>query len=299
MDMQDNKKINSMSKISRIGMFIIILLIVIISILIYIKYYKKDEVISGNIRKNEIKAEQNERLEGDILKYANIFNENSKVKKKEEKIYNNKKIKTYIFESGNKIEIYDDGRIKNYININELETVKAFEKNEFNLEKSKNMLKVLGIKLGFEIQNDEITEINSEEIDNAYSIIIKIKKDNIIITGKAIVNPNFNNVSAISLEYNEIKVKENSKITKEEAINAVKNSLKEEGKEGTIIENKIKEKIHSSSILNKAYNVIEVPVMMEYYKKMMEGKIDKMPEYSRLYEVDIETGKIIDMLGVQ
>lgn len=299
MDMQDNKKINSMSKISRIGMFIIILLIVIISILIYIKYYKKDEVISGNIRKNEIKAEQNERLEGDILKYANIFNEKSKVKKKEEKIYNNKKIKIYIFESGNKIEIYDDGRIKNYININELETVKAFEKNEFNLEKSKNMLKVLGIKLGFEIQNDEITEINSEEIDNAYSIIIKIKKDNIIITGKAIVNPNFNNVSAISLEYNEIKVKENSKITKEEAINAVKNSLKEEGKEGTIIENKIKEKIHSSSILNKAYNVIEVPVMMEYYKKMMEGKIDKMPEYSRLYEVDIETGKIIDMLGVQ
>ena len=299
MDMQDNKKINSMSKISRIGMFIIILLIVIISILIYIKYYKKDEVISGNIRKNEIKAEQNERLEGDILKYANIFNEKSKVKKKEEKIYNNKKIKTYIFKSGNKIEIYDDGRIKNYININELETVKAFEKNEFNLEKSKNMLKVLGIKLGFEIQNDEITEINSEEIDNAYSIIIKIKKDNIIITGKAIVNPNFNNVSAISLEYNEIKVKENSKITKEEAINAVKNSLKEEGKEGTIIENKIKEKIHSSSILNKAYNVIEIPVMMEYYKKMMEGKIDKMPEYSRLYEVDIETGKIIDMLGVQ
>ena len=299
MDMQDNKKINSMSKISRIGMFIIILLIVIISILIYIKYYKKDEVISGNIRKNEIKAEQNERLEGDILKYANIFNEKSKVKKKEEKIYNNKKIKIYIFESGNKIEIYDDGRIKNYININELETVKAFEKNEFNLEKSKNMLKALGIKLGFEITDNNITEINSEEIDNAYSIIIKIKKDNIIITGKAIVNPNFNNVSAISLEYNEIKVKENSKITKEEAINAVKNSLKEEGKEGTIIENKIKEKIHSSSILNKAYNVIEVPVMMEYYKKMMEGKIDKMPEYSRLYEVDIETGKIIDMLGVQ
>ena len=27
----------------------------------------------------------------------------------------------------------------------------------------------------------------------------------------------------------------------------------------------------------------------KYYKKMMEGKIDKMPEYSRLYEVDIET----------
>ena len=299
MDMQDNKKINSMSKISRIGMFIIILLIVIISILIYIKYYKKDEVISGNIRKNEIKAEQNERLEGDILKYANIFNEKSKVKKKEEKIYNNKKIKIYIFESGNKIEIYDDGRIKNYININELETFKAFEKNEFNLEKSKNMLKVLGIKLGFEIQNDEITEINSEEIDNAYSIIIKIKKDNIIITGKAIVNPNFNNVSAISLEYNEIKIQENNKITKEEAINAVKNSLKEEEKEGTIVENKIKEKIHSSSILNKSYNVIEVPVMMEYYKKMMEGKINKMPEYSRLYEVDIETGKVIDMVGVQ
>ena len=68
------------------------------------------------------------------MKYANIFNEKSKVKKKEEKIYNNKKIKTYIFESGNKIEIYDDGRIKNYININELETFKAFEKNEFNLD---------------------------------------------------------------------------------------------------------------------------------------------------------------------
>lgn len=299
MDMQDNKKINSMSKISRIGMFIIILLIVIISILIYIKYYKKDEVISGNIRKNEIKVEQNERLEGDILKYANIFNEKSKVKKKEEKIYNNKKIKTYIFESGNKIEIYDDGRIKNYININELETFKAFEKNEFNLEKSKNMLKVLGIKLGFEIIDNNITEINSEEIDNAYSIGIKIKKDNIIIAGKAIVNPNFNNVSVISFEYNEIEIQGNNKITKEEAINAVKNSLKEEGKEGTIIENKIKEKIHSSSILNKAYNVIEVPVMMEYYRKMMEGKIEKMPEYSRLYEVDIETGKIIDMTGVQ
>ena len=30
---------------------------------------------------------------------------------------------------------------------------------------------------------------------------------------------------------------------------------------------------------------------------MMEGKIDKMPEYSRLYEVDIETWKIIDMVG--
>ena len=299
MDMQDNKKINSMSKISRIGMFIIILLIVIISILIYIKYYKKDEVISGNIRKNEIKVEQNERLEGDILKYTNIFNENSKVKKKEEKIYNNKKIKTYIFESRNKIEIYDDGRIKNYININELETFKAFEKNEFNLEKSKKMLKVLGIKLGFEIIDNNITEINSEEIDNAYSIGIKIKKDNIIIAGKAIVNPNFNNVSAISFEYNEIEIQGNNKITNEEAINAVKNSLKEEGKEGTIIENKIKEKIHSSSILNKAYNVIEIPVMMEYYRKMMEGKIDKMPEYSRLYEVDIETGKIIDMIGVQ
>mgnify|MGYP003091195730 CR=1 FL=1 len=299
MDMQDNKKINSMSKISRIGMFIIILLIVIISILIYIKYYKKDEVISGNIRKNEIKVEQNERLEGDILKYTNIFNENSKVKKKEEKIYNNKKIKTYIFESGNKIEIYDDGRIKNYININELEAFKVFEKNEFNLEKSKKMLKVLGIKLGFEIIDNNITEINSEEIDNAYSIGIKIKKDNIIIAGKAIVNPNFNNVSAISFEYNEIEIQGNNKITNEEAINAVKNSLKEEGKEGTIIENKIKEKIHSSSILNKAYNVIEIPVMMEYYRKMMEGKIDKMPEYSRLYEVDIETGKIIDMIGVQ
>ena len=299
MDMQDNKKINSMSKISRIGMFIIILLIVIISILIYIKYYKKDEVISDNIRKNEIKTEQNERLEGDILKYANIFNEKSKVKKKEEKIYNNKKIKTYIFESGNKIEIYDDGRIKNYTNINELETFKAFEKNEFNLEKSKKMLKVLGIKLGFEIIDNNITEIKSEEIDNAYSIRIKIKKDNIIIEGKAIVNPNFNNVSAISFEYNEIEIQGNNKITKEEAINAVKNSLKEEGKEGTIIENKIKEKIHSSSILNKAYNVIEIPVMMEYYRKMMEGKIDKMPEYSRLYEVDIETGKIIDMIGVQ
>ena len=214
-------------------------------------------------------------------------------------IYNNKKIKTYIFESGNKIEIYDDGRIKNYINVNELETFKAFEKNKFNLEKSKNMLKALGIKLGFEITDNNITEINSEEIDNAYSIRIKIKKDNIIIAGKAIINPNFNNVSAISLEYNEMKIQESNKITKEEAINAVKNSLKEEGKEGTIVENKIKEKIHSSSILNKAYNVIEVPVMMEYYRKMMEGKIEKMPEYSRLYEVDIETGKIIDMVGVQ
>lgn len=298
MDMQDNKK-NSMSKISRIGIFIIILLIVIIAVLIYIKYYKKDESILSNIRKKEIKVEQNERLEGDILKYANIFNEKSKVKKKEEKIYNNKKIKTYIFESGNKIEIYDDGRIKNYINVNELETFKTFEKNEFNLEKSKKMLKVLGVKLGFEIIDNNITEINSKEIDNAYSIRIEIKKDNIIITGKAIVNPNFNNVSAISFEYNEIKIQENNKITKEEAINAVKNSLKEEGKEGTIIENKIKEKVHSLSRLNKAYNVIEVPVMMEYYRKMMEGKIDKMPEYSRLYEVDIETGKIINMVGVQ
>ena len=290
---------NKKNNINKEILLVLLGMIIVTLVLLCLRYYKKDEVISDNIRKNEIKTEQNERLEGDILKYANIFNEKSKVKKKEEKIYNNKKIKTYIFKSGNKIEIYDDGRIKNYININELETVKAFEKNEFNLEKSKNMLKVLGIKLGFEIQNDEITEINSEEIDNAYSIIIKIKKDNIIITGKAIVNPNFNNVSAISLEYNEIKVKENSKITKEEAINAVKNSLKEEGKEGTIIENKIKEKIHSSSRLNKAYNVIEVPVMMEYYRKMMEGKIDKMPEYSRLYEVDIETGKIIDMIGVQ
>ncbi len=292
-----------MSKKNNINKEILLVLlgmIIVTLILLCVRYYKKDEVISENIRKNEIKVEQNERLEGDILKYANIFNEKSKVKKKEEKIYNNKKIKTYIFESGNKIEIYDDGRIKNYINVNELETFKAFEKNEVNLEKAKKILKVLGIKLGFEIQNDEITEINSEEIDNAYSIRIKIKKDNIIITGKAIVNPNFNNVSAISLEYNEMKIQEkNNKITKEEAINAVKNSLKEEGKEGTIIENKIKEKIHSSSILNKAYNVIEVPVMMEYYRKMMEGKIEKMPEYSRLYEVDIETGKIIDMVGVQ
>ena len=291
-----------MSKKNNINKEILLVLlgmIIVTLILLCLRYYKKDEVISDNIRKNEIKVEQNERLEGDILKYANIFNEKSKVKKKEEKIYNNKKIKTYIFESGNKIEIYDDGRIKNYINVNELETFKAFEKNEFNLEKAKKMLRVLGIKLGFEITDNNITEINSEEIDNAYSIRIEIKKDNIIITGKAIVNPNFNNVSAISLEYNEIKVQENSKITKEEAINAVKNSLKEEGEEGTIIENKIKEKIHSSSILNKAYNVIEVPVMMEYYRKMMEGKIEKMPEYSRLYEVDIETGKIIDMVGVQ
>ena len=291
---------NKKNNINKEILLVLLGMIIVTLVLLCLRYYKKDEVISDNIRKNEIKTEQNERLEGDILKYANIFNEKSKVKKKEEKIYNNKKIKTYIFESGNKIEIYDDGRIKNYININELETFKAFEKNEFNLEKSKKMLKVLGIKLGFEIKNDEITEINSEEIDNAYSIIIKIKKDNIIITGKAIVNPNFNNVSAISLEYNEMKIQENNnKITKEEAINAVKNSLKEEGKEGTIIENKIKEKIHSSSRLNKAYNVIEVPVMMEYYRKMMEGKIDKMPEYSRLYEVDIETGKIIDMVGVQ
>ena len=290
---------NKKNNINKEILLVLLGMIIVTLVLLCLRYYKKDEVISDNIIKNEIKTEQNERLEGDILKYANIFNEKSKVKKKEEKIYNNKKIKTYIFESGNRIEIYDDGRIKNYININELETVKAFEKNEFNLEKSKKILKVLGIKLGFEIKNDEITEINSEEIDNTYSIRIKIKKDNIIITGKAIVNPNFNNVSAISLEYNEMKIQENNKITKEEAINAVKNSLKEEEKEGTIIENKIKEKIHSSSILNKAYNVIEVPVMMEYYKKMMEGKIDKMPEYSRLYEVDIETGKIIDIVGVQ
>lgn len=290
---------NKKNNINKEILLVLLGMIIVTLILLCVRYYKKDEVISGNIRKNEIKVEQNERLEGDILKYANIFNENSKVKKKEEKIYNNKKIKTYIFESGNKIEIYDDGRIKNYINVNELETFKTFEKNEFNLEKSKNMLKVLGIKLGFEIIDNNITEINSEEIDNAYSIIIKIKKDNIIIAGKAIVNPNFNNVSAISFEYNEIEIQGNNKITKEEAINAVKNSLKEEGKEGTIIENRIKEKVHSLSRLNKAYNVIEVPVMMEYYRKMMEGKIDKMPEYSRLYEVDIETGKIIDMVGVQ
>ena len=290
---------NKKNNINKEILLVLLGMIIVTLILLCVRYYKKDEVISDNIRKNEIKIEQNERLEGDILKYANIFNEKSKVKKKEEKIYNNKKIKTYIFESGNKIEIYDDGRIKNYINVNELETFKAFEKNEFNLEKSKNMLKVLGIKLGMEIIDNNLTEINSEEIDNAYSIIIKIKKDNIIIAGKAIVNPNFNNVSAISFEYNEMKIQENNKITKEEAINAVKNSLKEERKEGTIIENKIKEKIHSSSILNKAYNVIEIPVMMEYYKKMMEGKIDKIPEYSRLYEVDIETGKIIDIVGVQ
>ncbi len=290
---------NKKNNINKEILLVLLGMIIVTLILLCLRYYKKDEVISGNIRKNEIKIEQNERLEGDILKYANIFNEKSKVKKKEEKIYNNKKIKTYIFESGNKIEIYDDGRIKNYINVNELETFKAFEKNEFNLEKSKKMLKVLGIKLGFEIIDNNITEIKSEEIDNAYSIRIKIKKDNIIIAGKAIVNPNLNNVSAISFEYNEIEIQGNNKITKEEAINAVKNSLKEEGKEGTIIENKIKEKIHSSSILNKAYNVIEVPVMMEYYRKMMEGKIEKMPEYSRLYEVDIETGKIIDMVGVQ
>ena len=288
---------NKKNNINKEILLVLLWMIIVTLILLCLRYYKKDEVISDNIRKNKIKTEQNERLEGDILKYANIFNEKSKVKMKVE--YNNKKIKTYIFKSGNKIEIYDDGRIKNYININELETFKAFEKNEFNLEKSKKMLKVLGIKLGFEIIDNNITEINSEEIDNAYSIRIEIKKDNIIIIGKAIVNPNFNNVSAISLEYNEMKIQENNKITKEEAISAVKNSLKEEGKEGTIIENKIKEKIHSSSILNKAYNVIEVPVMMEYYKKMMEGKIDKMREYSRLYEVDIETGKIIDMVGVQ
>lgn len=290
---------NKENNINKEILLVLLGMIIVTLILLCLRYYKKDEVISGNIRKNEIKTKQNERLEGDILKYINIFNEKSKVKKKEEKIYNNKKIKTYIFESGNKIEIYDDGRIKNYINVNELKTFKAFEKNEFNLEKSKKMLKVLGIKLGFEIIDNNITEIKSEEIDNAYSIRIKIKKDNIIIAGKAIVNPNFNNVSAISFEYNEIEIQGNNKITKEEAINAVKNSLKEEGKEGTIVENKIKEKIHSSSILNKAYNVIEVPVMMEYYRKMMEGKIEKMPEYSRLYEVDIETGKIIDMIGVQ
>ena len=266
---------NKKNNINKEILLVLLGMIIVTLILLCLRYYKKDEVISGNIRKNEIKTKQNERLEGDILKYINIFNEKSKVKKKEEKIYNNKKIKTYIFESGNKIEIYDDGRIKNYINVNELKTFKAFEKNEFNLEKSKKMLKVLGIKLGFEIIDNNITEIKSEEIDNAYSIRIKIKKDNIIIAGKAIVNPNFNNVSAISFEYNEIEIQGNNKITKEEAINTVKNSLKEEGKEGTIIENKIKEKIHSSSILNKAYNVIEVPVMMEYYRKMMEGKIEK------------------------
>lgn len=290
---------NKKNNINKEILLVLLGMIIVTSVLLCVRYYNKDNVISENIRKNEIKTEQNERLEGDILKYANIFNEKSKVKKKEEKIYNNKKIKTYIFESGNKIEIYDDGRIKNYININELETFKAFEKNEFNLEKAKKMLKVLGVKLGFEIIDNNITEINSEEIDNAYSIRIEIKKDNIVITGRAIVNSNFNNVSAISLEYNEIKIQENNKITKEEAINAVKNSLKEEEKEGTIVENKIKEKVHSSSILNKAYNVIEVPVMIEYYKKMMEGKIDKISEYSRLYEVDIETGKIIDIVGVQ
>ena len=290
---------NKKNNINKEILLVLLGMIIVTLILLCVRYYNKDKVISDNIRKNEIKTEQNERLEGDILKYANIFNEKSKVKNKEEKIYNNKKIKTYIFESGNRIEIYDDGRIKNYININELETFKAFEKNEVNLEKAKKILKVLGIKLGFEITDNNITEINSEEIDNAYSIRIKIKKDNIIITGKAIVNPNFNNVSAISLEYNEMKIQEkNNKIIKEEAISAVKNSLKEEGEEGNIIENKIKEKIHSSSILNKAYNVIEIPVMIEYYRKMMEGKIDKMPEYSRLYEVDIETGKIIDMVGV-
>ena len=103
-------------------------MIIVTLILLCVRYYNRDKVISEKIRKNEIKKEKNERLEGDILKYANIFNEKSKVKKKEEKIYNNKKIKTYIFESGNKIEIYDDGRIKNYININELEAFKAFEK---------------------------------------------------------------------------------------------------------------------------------------------------------------------------
>lgn len=173
---------NKKNNINKEILLVLLGMIIVTLVLLCVRYYNKDEVISENIRKNEIKTEQNERLEGDILKYANIFNEKSKVKKKEEKIYNNKKIKTYIYESGNKIDIYDDGRIKNYININELEAFKAFEKNEVNLEKSKKMLKVLGIKLGFEIKNDEITEINSEEIDNAYSIIIKIKKDNIIIT---------------------------------------------------------------------------------------------------------------------
>ena len=126
---------NKKNNINKEILLVLLGMIIVTLILLCVRYYKKDEVISGNIRKNEIKVEQNERLEGHILKYANIFNENSKVKKKEEKIYNNKKIKTYIFESGNKIEIYDDGRIKNYININELETFKAFEKNEFNLEK--------------------------------------------------------------------------------------------------------------------------------------------------------------------
>lgn len=134
---------NKKNNINKEILLVLLGMIIVTLILLCVRYYKKDEVISDNIRKNEIKIEQNERLEGDILKYANIFNEKSKVKKKEEKIYNNKKIKTYIFKSGNKIEIYYDGRIKNYINVNELETFKAFEKNEFNLEKSKNMLKVL------------------------------------------------------------------------------------------------------------------------------------------------------------
>lgn len=120
---------NKKNNINKEILLVLLGMIIVTLILLCLRYYKKDEVISGNIRKNEIKVEQNERLEGDILKYANIFNEKSKVKKKEEKIYNNKKIKTYIFESGNKIEIYDDGRIKNYINVNELETFKTFEKN--------------------------------------------------------------------------------------------------------------------------------------------------------------------------
>ena len=274
---------NKKNNINKEILLVLLGMIIVTLILLCVRYYKKDEVISGNIRKNEIKVEQNERLEGDILKYANIFNENSKVKKKEEKIYNNKKIKTYIFESGNKIEIYDDGRIKNYINVNELETFKTFEKNEFNLEKSKNMLKVLGIKLGFEIIDNNITEINSEEIDNAYSIIIKIKKDNIIIAGKAIVNPNFNNVSAISFEYNEIEIQGNNKITKEEAINAVKNSLKEEGKEGIIIELKaldMAKKLDKDKIKAKLENECEIALNQidekEYGSILKNAGIERM-----------------------
>lgn len=103
---------NKKNNINKEILLVLLGMIIVTLILLCVRYYNKDEVISENIRKNEIKTEQNERLEGDILKYANIFNEKSKVKKKEDKIYNNKKIKTYIFESGNRIEIYDDGRIK-------------------------------------------------------------------------------------------------------------------------------------------------------------------------------------------
>ena len=78
---------NKKNNINKEILLVLLGMIIVTLILLCVRYYKKDKVISDNIRKNEIKTEQNERLEGDILKYANIFNEKSKVKKKEEKIY--------------------------------------------------------------------------------------------------------------------------------------------------------------------------------------------------------------------